>query len=92
MKKVKKTDSDTMRDEYHFDYSKAEWGKFAGKVERTKTAVYIDPEVAAAFPDSDTINEALKQVIALKELTKGRKPTSKSKKSNKTSTKSKVAK
>ena len=66
--KGKEKETDEMLDEYHFDYSKAEWGKFAGKVKRTKSAVYIDPEVASAFPNSDAVNQALKQVILLSKL------------------------
>lgn len=68
MRKVKEKEPDEMLDEYHLDYSKAEWGKFAGKVQRTKSVVYIDTEVASAFPDSNAVNEALKQVISLSKL------------------------
>jgi len=69
MKKAKERDLDEMPAEIDFDYSKAEWGKFAGKVVRTKSIAYIEPEVAAVFPDSASVNRALKQVIALSKLT-----------------------
>jgi hypothetical protein len=69
MKQEEKDDlNDDLLPEYDFDYSKGEWGKFAGKVERSKSVVYIDTEVASAFPDSNAVNEALKQVIALSKL------------------------
>lgn len=55
--------ADTMRDEYHFDYRKAEWGKFAGKVQRSKTVVYMDSDIAEVFPDSESVNAALRSLI-----------------------------
>ncbi len=58
-------DLDTMLDEYHFDYSKAEWGKFAGKVRRTKLAIDVEPKVAVAFSDSESVNSALRSLIEI---------------------------
>jgi len=77
MRKEKEEETDGMEAEYHLDYSKAEWGKFAGKVQRTKSVIYIDHDIAAAFKDSDSVNQALRQVIALGKLTLPKKPVAK---------------
>ena len=64
-KKVENTNADTMRDEYCFDYSKAEWGKFTRKVKRSKTVIYLDSEISEVFPDSESVNEALRSLIEI---------------------------
>jgi len=69
MKKEEERDTDNMRDEYHFDYSKAEWGKFAGKIKRSGARVVtIEAAIAKVFPDSASVNEALRKVIAIGKL------------------------
>jgi len=89
MKKAKDTDADTMRDEYHFDYSKAEWGKFAGRVNRSGAKVVtIDAEVAEVFPDSVSVNDALRKFIAISELTAPKKTTPRKRRTGKGTAKS----
>ena len=58
---LKINEEDTMREEYDFDYSKAVWGKSAKKLlEEGANIVVIQPDVFAVFPDSASVNEALR--------------------------------
>lgn len=61
---MKPNDSDDipMRDEY--DFSKGVHGTHAKhRAERTNI-VRLDPDVAEKFPDSKTVNEALRSLLA----------------------------
>ena len=53
-----------MRSEYNFDYSKAVRGKHYKRVlkEGANVAV-LEPDVAKAFPDSASVNDALRIVL-----------------------------
>lgn len=63
---LKINEEDTMREEYDFDYSKAVWGKSAKKLlEEGANIVVIQPDVFAVFPDSASVNEALRSLIEL---------------------------
>jgi hypothetical protein len=58
-----------MRAEYHFDYSKAERGKYFNRLlKEGSNVVVLDRDVAKAFPDSAAVNKALRSVM------KSRKP------------------
>jgi len=53
-----------MRAEYDFDYSKAERGKYHKRLlEEGSNIVVLDRDVAKAFPDSASVNKALRAVI-----------------------------
>jgi hypothetical protein len=52
---------DTMRPEY--DMSGGVRGKYASRVKGDVVMVPIAPDVAAAFPDADAVNEALRVLI-----------------------------
>lgn len=53
-----------MRAEYDFDYSKAVRGKYYGRLlQEGSNVVVLDRDVAKAFPDSDSVNKALRSVI-----------------------------
>ena len=69
MKKVpaKKVDSDEMRPEY--DFSNGVRGKYAARYALGTNVVLLEPDVAAVFPDSKSVNEALR---TLTHLVKGR--------------------
>jgi len=56
-KKIK----DTMRPEY--DMSGGVRGKYAGRRKGDVVMVPIAPDVAAAFPDADAVNEALRVLL-----------------------------
>jgi hypothetical protein len=53
--------SDEMRDEY--DFSKAVRGKYVKRFPQDVVMVTLAPDVAAAFPDADSVNEALRLLI-----------------------------
>ncbi len=52
------TDQDTMRSEY--DFSKGVRGVTAARYREGTNIVVLDPSVMDLFPDSDTVNEALR--------------------------------
>lgn len=52
-----------MRAEYNF--SGGDRGKYADQYSRGTNVVFLDPEVAKAFPDSDSVNEALRALLAI---------------------------
>ncbi len=52
---------DDMREEYDFSSMKGGVrGKYAGTFEKTAVTVLLDPDVAKVFPDSQSVNEALR--------------------------------
>ena len=71
---MKTHDSDDLRDEY--DFSKALQGgvrgKYAARYAEGVNIVRLDPDVAAVFPDSDSVNKALRALAGIiKEPTSG---------------------
>jgi hypothetical protein len=52
-----------MRAEYNFDYSKAVRGKYYKRVMEGSNVVFLDRDVAKAFPDSVSVNKALRSVL-----------------------------
>jgi hypothetical protein len=52
-----------MRDEYEFDYCIAKPNRFAAKMKKGGRLVVLDPEVAAAFAGSETVNAVLKALL-----------------------------
>lgn len=55
--------ADELRPEYDFDYSKARPNPYAALLKGQTIAVILAPDVAAAFPTSDSVNSALRAVI-----------------------------
>ena len=64
MKAKGKKGADELRPEYTFDYSKAVRGKYAHRLQSTQL-VTLDPDVAKAFPDSASVNQALRSLLDL---------------------------
>jgi hypothetical protein len=63
MKKVKPT-SDELRTEYkRSDFKRLERGKYYKRVRATSNVVVLDPENAAAFPNSAAVNRALHSLL-----------------------------
>jgi hypothetical protein len=53
-----------MRAEYDFDYSKAVRGKYYKRLLKAgSNVVVLDRDVAKAFPDSASVNKALRSVL-----------------------------
>ena len=63
-------ESDQMRDEY--DFSRGVRGKYADKFAEGCNVVVLDPDVADLFPDSESVNDALRTLadIAAKQSRK----------------------
>ena len=55
--------NDELRDEYQFDYSKAKPNRFAAGLQKGGRLVVLDPEVAAQFQESATVNAVLRALI-----------------------------
>ncbi len=56
-----------MRPEYRFDYSKAERGRYYKRLlKEGSNVVILDRDVAREFPDSASVNRALRSVLKSK--------------------------
>ena len=51
-----------MLDEY--DFSNGVRGKYAGRFAKGSNVVVLDPDVAQVFTDSESVNQALRDLIA----------------------------
>ncbi|MBM4175999.1 MAG: hypothetical protein FJ213_07480 [Ignavibacteria bacterium] len=60
-----------MLEEYHFNYSKAKKNPYAGRLE--KKVISLDSDVAEVFPDSDSVNKALRAIISIYPKKKSKK-------------------
>jgi hypothetical protein len=60
-----------MRAEY--DFSNGVRGKYAARYGVSTNVVLLDPELVAAFPDSKSVNDALRALVAIAERTENRK-------------------
>jgi hypothetical protein len=56
--------SDDLRPEYDFDYSKARKNPYAARLKGRAVVVVLDPDVAEAFPTSESVNTLLRSVVA----------------------------
>ena len=84
MKAKDKTEKDTLRPEYDFDYSKAVRGKYYRRLlKEGSNAVVLEPDLAEVFTDSAAVNTALRSLLEVSEITK-RLNAKKSKRSGKT--------
>jgi hypothetical protein len=50
-------------------------GKYAARCRKGTNLVLLDPEVAKAFPTDSAVNEALRLVLQLSQLSAGKKKT-----------------
>jgi hypothetical protein len=61
-----KSEADALRDEYQFtaeELSKGIRGKYAERYGQGVNLVRLDPDVAAVFPDSESVNRALRALV-----------------------------
>ena len=69
--KAKKQNVAELRAEYDFDYSKAVRGKYYRRlVEEGSNVIILDPDIAKAFRDSASVNEALRSLLEITRSTK----------------------
>ncbi|HMN28677.1 MAG TPA: hypothetical protein PKE45_11060 [Caldilineaceae bacterium] len=59
---------DELREHYAFDYTKAPPNRFADPLDDEAIMVVLEPEVAAAFPTPEAVNEALRLVMRLSRI------------------------
>jgi hypothetical protein len=52
-----------MQREYRFDYRKARANRFAPLMKRKTVAVVLDPDIAAVFQSSASVNSLLRSII-----------------------------
>jgi hypothetical protein len=71
MKNRIKKIQDELRPEYNFDYSKAVRGKYYKRLmEEGSNVVILEPDVAKAFQDSASVNEALRSLLDITRSTR----------------------
>jgi hypothetical protein len=56
-----------------YDFSGGVRGKYAAKYARGTNVVLLDPELASAFPDSESVNDALRALLAIAKRSNARK-------------------
>jgi len=61
-------------DKPEYDFSHGVRGKYAARYHAGSNVVVLEPEVAAAFPNAESVNEALKGLIAIANRARSRKP------------------
>ena len=67
-----KESSDDLRPEYDFDFSKAERGRYAQRLKAEgSNLILVDPELTKSFPDSASVNAALRSVVEFAKLSAG---------------------
>lgn len=66
--------SDEMLPEYALDYGKARRNRFADSFQKTQKVVILDSDIAAVFTTPESVNRALRAIIAAVPRSRGRKP------------------
>ena len=61
----------------HYDFSGGTCGKYAARYAVGTNVVVLAPDLAEVFPDSESVNEALRTFVRLSEKTARQKPTGK---------------
>ena len=65
-------DKDELRPEYEFDFSTAERGRYAARLKTEgSNLVLVEPDLAKAFPDSASVNAALRSVVEFAQVAAG---------------------
>ena len=74
---TKKLDSKQSRAEIRpeYDFSGGVRGKYVDRYHKGTNVILLDPEVAAAFPDSTSVNDALRALLVIAKRTEQRKGT-----------------
>ena len=58
-------ETDELHEHYDFDYSKAKPNRFAERVGQDSVMVVLEPDVAAIFPTTESVNDTLRAIAAL---------------------------
>ncbi len=54
-----------MRTEYQFDYTKAKPNRFTSQIGQDQLVIVLDPDVAAVFKTTESVNQVLRSIITL---------------------------
>jgi hypothetical protein len=69
MKRKSLVEDDDLRAEYDFDFSKGERGRYYKRLlKEGSNIVVLEPDIAAAFPDSAAVNSALRSILEFARL------------------------
>ena len=52
-----------MRSEYKFDYRKARANRFAGRIDKERLVVVLDPDISKVFSTPESVNTVLRELI-----------------------------
>jgi hypothetical protein len=69
MSKSPRSSDPDPRDEY--DFSNGVRGKYASRFREGSNVVVLDPEIAAEFPSSEEVNDALRVVLKTRKSKEG---------------------
>ena len=59
-------ETDDLRPEYDFDFSKGERGRYFKRLQKEgSNNIVLEPDVAKAFPNSAAVNDALRSLLTL---------------------------
>jgi hypothetical protein len=73
MNNANRPEDDDLRPEYDFATMKGGVrGKYVARLRKGSNLVLLDPEVAAAFPSADAVNEALRGVLNTTRAVRGK--------------------
>ncbi len=73
MSKANRHNDDDLRSEYDFASMKSGVrGKYVARLRKGSNLVLLEPEVAAAFPSDDAVNEALRGVLNTTRAVRGK--------------------
>ena len=64
--------ADDLRAEYDLDYTRSRPNRFAAEMGDTVVAVTLEPDVAAVFGTSESVNRALRSLISAQTTSKPR--------------------
>lgn len=54
---------DDIRSEYLFDYRKARPNRFAGRIDKSRVVVVLDPDISEVFTSPESVNTVLRALI-----------------------------
>ncbi len=73
MSKANRPDGDDLRPEYDFASMKSGVrGKYVARLRKGSNLVLLEPDIAAAFPSDDAVNEALRGVLHTTRAVRGK--------------------
>ena len=75
-RKKEQAKQEELRPEYRFDYRKSKPNRFAAKMSEDAIAVVLEPDIAAIFQSSKTVNALLRSIVSAMPQSNRKKRTS----------------